>query len=130
MQASTSSTQFYDKITKKKLKTFSDLTKKPRNQGQSKEVILKADRKLFGQMILVAESRKLHMSGSPIFEDQQDGWQTGSPIFEDQQDGWQTGSPIFEDQQDGWQTGSPIFEDQQDGWQTGSQNIHDQQRNS
>lgn len=58
----TPSKQFYDTMTKKKLKSFSDIRKKPRAQGSAKEVVLKADRKPFGQMILVAESRKLHMS--------------------------------------------------------------------
>ena len=55
-------TLFHDKMTKKKLRTFSDIRMKPRRQGLAKEAILKADRKLFGQMILVAENRKLQMS--------------------------------------------------------------------
>lgn len=62
LQEDAPSTQFHDRMTKKKLKTFSDIRKKPRNQGRAKEVILKADRKLFGQMVLIAESRKLQMS--------------------------------------------------------------------
>jgi len=62
LQEDAPSTQFHDRITKKKLKTFSDIRKKPRNQGLTKEVVLKADRKLFGQMVLIAESRKLQMS--------------------------------------------------------------------
>ena len=49
-------------MSKLKLKTFSDIRKKSHTQSHAKEVVLKADRKLFGQMILVAESRKLHMS--------------------------------------------------------------------
>ena len=53
--------KFYDTITKKKLKTFSDIGKKTRNKGQAKDVVLKADRNLFGHMILVAQSRELHM---------------------------------------------------------------------
>ncbi|KAK5859272.1 hypothetical protein PBY51_003352 [Eleginops maclovinus] len=55
-------TKFHDKMSKKKLKTFSDIQKKPRNLGQAKQAVLKADRNLFGHMILVAESRQLHMS--------------------------------------------------------------------
>lgn len=35
---------------------------KPHRQGLAKEAILKADRNLFGQMILVAENRKLQRS--------------------------------------------------------------------
>ena len=55
-------TQFHDKMTKKKLRTFTDIRMKPRKQGLAKEAILKANRNLFGQMILVAENRKLQMS--------------------------------------------------------------------
>jgi len=49
-------------MTKIKLKTFSDMRKKPRSQGRAKEVVLKADRRLFGQMVITAESRNLQMS--------------------------------------------------------------------
>ena len=61
LQEDAPSTQFHDRMTKKKMKTFSDIRKKPRNQGHAKEVVLKADRKLFGQMVLIAESRELQM---------------------------------------------------------------------
>jgi len=61
LQTDAASGQFHHKITKKKLKTFSHIRKKSRSQGHGKEVILNADRKLFGQMILVAENRKLHI---------------------------------------------------------------------
>lgn len=47
-------------MTKLKLKTFDDLSKKMK--GSSKEVIIKADRALFAQMIITAENRKLKMS--------------------------------------------------------------------
>ena len=47
---------FHDKMTKKKLKTFSEIRKK------AKEVVLKANRNLFGHMVLVAQSGELHMS--------------------------------------------------------------------
>ena len=44
------------------MKTFSTLkTKKVSRGGKGKELVLKAERNLFGQMILVAESRQLHM---------------------------------------------------------------------
>ena len=56
------SAKFFDKMVKNNLKTFADLVKKPHRKCSTKEVVLKADRKLFGQMILVAESRKLHMT--------------------------------------------------------------------
>ena len=54
------SIKFHDKITKLKLKTFTNFTKKKRTQGHAKE-ILKAERNLFAHIILVAESRRLHM---------------------------------------------------------------------
>ncbi len=55
-------TQFHHKIKKNKLKTFTDIRRRPRSQGHAKEVVLKAERNLFGQMVLVAESRKLQVS--------------------------------------------------------------------
>ncbi|KAK3748348.1 hypothetical protein QZH41_000090 [Actinostola sp. cb2023] len=54
---------FYHKMTKLKLKTFSDLIKKKTFRKENgKEIILKADRVLFGQMILIAQSRNLSMN--------------------------------------------------------------------
>jgi len=38
------------------------MRKKRRSQGRAKEVVLQADRRLFGQMVIIAESRKLQMS--------------------------------------------------------------------
>ena len=52
--------KFHDKMTKLKLKTFDDLSKKMK--GSSKGVIIKAGRALFAQMIITAENRKLKMS--------------------------------------------------------------------
>ena len=50
-------------MTKLKLKRFSSLNaKKTFNKESGKEVILKADRTLFSQMIIIAESRKLEIS--------------------------------------------------------------------
>jgi hypothetical protein len=49
-------------MSKMKLITFSDVQKKPCILGQVKQAVRKADRNLFGHMILVAESRQLHMS--------------------------------------------------------------------
>ena len=54
------SVKFHDKMTTQRLKTFSTIgTKTARNKGQN--VVLKADRNLFSQMILVAESRSVYM---------------------------------------------------------------------
>ena len=61
LETDTPTIQFHDKMTKTKLRTFTNIRMKPRSQGHAKEAILKADRKLFGQMILVAENRKLKM---------------------------------------------------------------------
>ena len=55
LEDETPKTQFHDKLTKKRLKTFSD-TNNP------SKVILQADSKLFAHMVLVAESRHLQMS--------------------------------------------------------------------
>lgn len=57
-EANVKSKQFHDKITQ--LKIFSDIQKSSKNSGTSKEVVLKADRRLFGQMIIIAESKELH----------------------------------------------------------------------
>ena len=62
LQEDAPSTQFHEKMIKKKLKTFSGMRKKPHSNGRVKEVVLKADRRLFGQMVIIAESRKLQMS--------------------------------------------------------------------
>ena len=40
------------------MKTFSDMKEKTA-KGPSKEIVLKADRKLFGNMILIAQNRTL-----------------------------------------------------------------------
>jgi len=54
--------KFHDNMKKKNLKTFTHIRKKPRKQEQAKQVVLKADRNLFGHMILVAQSRDLNIS--------------------------------------------------------------------
>ena len=59
LETDTPTIQFHDTMTKEKLRTFTNIRMKPRSQGQTKEAILQADRNLFGQMILVAENRKL-----------------------------------------------------------------------
>ena len=51
--------KFYDKMTKQNLKTFSNVNaKKANGRGTAKEVVLKAEINLFGNMILVAQSRQ------------------------------------------------------------------------
>ena len=62
LEASSPKMQFHDKMTKKKLMTFSDIRKKSQNQQETKNTGLMADRKLFGHMVLVDQSRDLHMS--------------------------------------------------------------------
>lgn len=54
--------KFHDKLTKLNLKTFNHMNKKKVSKAKSKEVVLKADRNLFGHMVIVAQSRQLHMS--------------------------------------------------------------------
>jgi hypothetical protein len=54
-------------MTMKILRTFSDIRMKPHRQGLVEEAVLKADRNLFGQMILVAENRKLHMNDVLVY---------------------------------------------------------------
>ena len=51
---------FYDSIKKLKLKTFCS-GKQKKIINKNKEIMLKADRKLFGNMVLIAFSRKLDM---------------------------------------------------------------------
>ena len=50
-----------DPLPKQKLKTFSDINKPRVAKSTHKETVLKADHKLFGQMVLIATSRKLDM---------------------------------------------------------------------
>ncbi len=55
------SLKFHDKMTKQSLKTFSNVSTKTSHGKKAQEVVLKADRKLFSHMILVAQSRKVNM---------------------------------------------------------------------
>ncbi len=55
-----STKKFHDKIQTMRLKTFSNMTKKGRMvQLQGQETMLRADRNLFGNMIISAQSRKI-----------------------------------------------------------------------
>ena len=63
LQSDPPKVKFHEKMTKLKLKTFCDLSKKVEvHKGTSKEVIIKADRALFSQMIIIAENKKLKMN--------------------------------------------------------------------
>jgi len=60
LESAQPTTKFHDRLTKLKLKTFSDMCKKKViTKGREKDIILHADRNLFGQMILGAQSRRL-----------------------------------------------------------------------
>ena len=52
---------FYERLQKLQLKTFSDIQKPWKSRLSNKEVVLKADHKLFGHMVLVAANRNLDM---------------------------------------------------------------------
>ena len=54
--------KFHETLKKSKLKTFSELNKKVKFKSKTaNEIILKADRALFGQMVITADNRQLHM---------------------------------------------------------------------
>ena len=54
---------FHDTMKKAKLKTFTDLNKKIKVEASNnQEVVLKAEKRLFAQMIVIAECRNLQMS--------------------------------------------------------------------
>ena len=52
---------FYESIPKLKLKTFSNLHKVASSKGTNREIVLKADNKVFGHMLLIAQTRKLDL---------------------------------------------------------------------
>ena len=54
-------TGFFEPIRKLKLKTFADLQKSTIVKDDGKDIIMKADKRVFGQMVLIAENRKLAM---------------------------------------------------------------------
>ena len=53
--------KFHDPLKLKKLKTFSSLSKKKTVEAKGRAVILKADRSLFGRMIIMGQSRKIEV---------------------------------------------------------------------
>ena len=52
---------FYEPIRRLRIKTFSDISKQTVAKGTNKEVTLRADNRLFGQILLIAQNRKLNM---------------------------------------------------------------------
>ena len=62
LESQPAKTKFQDTIPKAKLQTSTNLNKRVQVKSKtSKEIILKADRNLFAQMILIAQNRKLQM---------------------------------------------------------------------
>ena len=54
--------RFHDSMSKAMLKTFKHMNKKVElRKGTVKEIVLKADRAMFAQMIVIAETRQLSM---------------------------------------------------------------------
>ena len=62
LEAKVPSSSFYDRLPKQHLKTFSDLMKSKKSSTSNREVVLKADHKLFGHLVLVASTRNLDMA--------------------------------------------------------------------
>jgi hypothetical protein len=52
---------FYDTIKRLNLKTFNNMKKAKTIKGTKTEIVLKADRRVFGNMLLIAQSRKMDM---------------------------------------------------------------------
>jgi hypothetical protein len=61
LEAEQPTQSFYDRLPKQQLKTFSNMKKSRKTKQSNKEIILKADHRLFGHMVLVAASRNLNM---------------------------------------------------------------------
>ena len=63
LESSPAKVKFNDSMKKAQLKTFSNLGKEMKvRRGTANEAILRADRALFAQMIVIAETRELSMS--------------------------------------------------------------------
>ena len=62
LEANPPKVRFHDSMSKAMLKTFKHMNKKVElRKGTAKEIVLKADRALFAQMIVIAEARQLSM---------------------------------------------------------------------
>ena len=53
--------KFHDPLKTNKLKTFSDMNKKKQVKSNERSIILKADRSLFGRIIVIAQERSLQV---------------------------------------------------------------------
>ena len=53
--------KFHDPMKLKKLKTFSSLSKKGNVSSDGRTMILKADRSLFGRIIILGQNRKIEV---------------------------------------------------------------------
>ena len=62
LEANTPMVKFHDRMPKQNLKTLSDVNKNEKIVRLSaKELILRADKNLFGNMFIIAQGRKLNM---------------------------------------------------------------------
>ena len=62
LEANPPKVKLHDSLKKSKLQTFSELNKKVEVKSKTaKGIMLKADRALLGQMVIIAENRQLHM---------------------------------------------------------------------
>ena len=62
LEANPPKVRFHDSMSKAMLKTFKHMNKKVElRKGTVKEIVLKADRAMFAQMIVIAETRQLSM---------------------------------------------------------------------
>ena len=63
LQSSPPKSKFNDPVKLKKLKVFTSLSKKKTVSTQRRTMILKAERSLFGRMIITRQSRKIEIMG-------------------------------------------------------------------
>ena len=62
LEANPPKVRFHDSMSKAMLKTFKHMNNKVElRKGTAKEIVLKADRALFAQMVVIAEARQLSM---------------------------------------------------------------------
>jgi len=61
LEAATPKKKFHDKIKLKKLKTFTSLCNKKKVKTDGRTMILKADRSLFGRIIILGQNRKIEI---------------------------------------------------------------------
>lgn len=61
------SVDIFAPIKSQKLKTFNDQVKPPKKSAAGKEVILRADKKLFSRLLILGQSRKVDEGNYVIF---------------------------------------------------------------